>query len=79
MTQPFDIFKRLKGGSLRWKKTVVTLESARSQVKILQNSSPGSYVVLNQKTGWKTVIPQAKASELANVIRMKHSKPRHAH
>jgi hypothetical protein len=70
----FDIFRMLKGGNLRWKKTVETMESARSQVKILQDSSPGRYIIISHRTGERVVVPQAEDSRSASVVRMKCSK-----
>jgi hypothetical protein len=52
---PFDIFK-LESSGLRWMEAVADLERAKARVKTLPASSPGEYVILNQKTAEKISI-----------------------
>lgn len=60
MLPPFDIFK-VEGTELRWMEAAADLERAQARVKVLIASSPGEYIILNQKTGEKTYIkPPAK-------------------
>ena len=60
MIPPFDIFK-VESSGLRWMESVADLERARARVKVLAASSPGEYIILNQKTGEKISIkPPAK-------------------
>jgi hypothetical protein len=63
MGQPFDlfdIFKVSEDGSPIWVTTAPTLEEARSEVNGLQATSADNYIVLNQKTGNKIVIPYSE-------------------
>ena len=55
MIPPFDIFKVESSGP-RWMEVAADLERAKARVKILATSSPGEYVIANQKTGEKISI-----------------------
>jgi CheY-like chemotaxis protein len=60
MIPPFDIFK-VESSSLRWMEAVADLERAKARVQILATSSPGEYMIANQKTGEKISIkPKTK-------------------
>jgi hypothetical protein len=66
MGQPFnlfDIFKVSEDGSLLWIETAGTLEHARSQVNGFQTTSANDYLVLNQKTGNKIVLPYSERTK----------------
>ena len=56
MTHPIDIFQVETAGGVRWLETAPTLEHAKARVKELARSSPGEFVVLDQKSGKKFVI-----------------------
>jgi hypothetical protein len=74
MGQPFDlfdIFKISEDGSLLWVETAGTLEDARSQVNGFQTTLANDYVVLNQKTGSKIVLPYLERTK--NKIRAKRA------
>src|SRR5258708_8544406 len=55
MIPPFDIFKVESSGP-RWMEVAADLERAKARVKILAASSPGEYIIANQKTGEKISI-----------------------
>jgi hypothetical protein len=60
MMPPFDILK-VESTGVRWMEAVADLERANARVKVLAISSPGEYVILNQKTGEKISIkPKTK-------------------
>ena len=74
MGQPFDlfdIFKVSEDGSLLWVETTANLELARSQVDGFQTTSAADYVVLNQKTGSKVVMPYRERGK--STVRRKHA------
>jgi hypothetical protein len=56
MSPILDIFQIEKNGSIVWKGTSETAESALLRVRILWATDPGDYVILNQATGQRTVI-----------------------
>ncbi len=51
MIPPFDIFKRLGGGSVRWLGVVADLEAAKVHIKELAASIPGEYFIFSLATG----------------------------
>jgi hypothetical protein len=55
MIPRFSIFKVESDGP-RWMEAAATMERARARVKILATSSPGEYIIANQKTGEKISI-----------------------
>lgn len=63
MTAFFDIFQAETTGDVLWLGTAVTIEDAKARAREFAQSSPGKYLVLNQKTGDKIVIDLNKAQE----------------
>jgi hypothetical protein len=60
MLPPFDILK-VEHGGVRWMESAEDLQRAKARVKVLAASSPGEYIILNQKTGEKiSVKPPTK-------------------
>jgi hypothetical protein len=60
MLDPFDIFKVEQNGSVRWLRAIADLERAKSYVvKILVIAAPADYLILNQRTGERIIIPAA--------------------
>src|SRR5216684_8363193 len=55
MIASLDIFKVDSRGQ-RWMEEAADLERAKARVKILATSSPGEYIIANQKTGEKISI-----------------------
>jgi hypothetical protein len=55
MKPPFDILK-VESGGVRWIEAAADLERAKARVKLLAASSPGEYIILNQKTREKISI-----------------------
>lgn len=55
MLPPFDLFKVEKDG-LRWIEVATDLDRAKTRAKMLAASSPGEYIIVNQKTGEKVSI-----------------------
>ena len=53
MLSPFHIFRVQIDGTRRWMEGAVSLERAKTRVKVLAASSPGEYVITNL-TGQKT-------------------------
>ncbi len=68
MTAFFDIFQAETTGDVLWLGTAVTIEDAKARAHEFAQSSPGKYLVLNQKTGDKIVIDldQARDSQAAD-------------
>jgi hypothetical protein len=57
MISPFDIYKvKEEDGTLVWKGTAENLEVARLSVKVLQATTPGSYIIHSQNTGHKMLV-----------------------
>lgn len=52
----FDIFRAEPNGDLRWLEAAPDLDKAKQRIRTLAVSSPGEYLVLNQRTGNKTTI-----------------------
>jgi hypothetical protein len=50
MVPPFDIF-RIKSGYVLWCEAAATVEIAQQRVRELTLSSPGGYLIFNQRTG----------------------------
>jgi hypothetical protein len=60
MLDPVDIFKVEQNGSVRWLRAIADLERAKSYVvKILVIAAPADYLILNQRTGERIIIPAA--------------------
>jgi hypothetical protein len=62
MAQPFDIFRIVPEGGVRWVGAVQDLETARALVKAEQ---PGDFLVVSIDTGWKMEIKAPAASGTA--------------
>jgi hypothetical protein len=56
MIEPLDIFRLEKDGTAVWKGTADNFDAAKSRVRALGTLSPGDYVILDQATGFKTVV-----------------------
>jgi|HubBroStandDraft_2_1064218.scaffolds.fasta_scaffold357472_2 hypothetical protein len=56
MTAPFDIFQAESNGSVRWLGSAESIADAKARVQQHSATSPGEYLLLNQKTGSKLVI-----------------------
>jgi hypothetical protein len=77
MIQLFDIFSLREKGNLRWIATTETMESALTQIKLLQGSAPSHYVIVSHRTGDKIVIPHPKISQRATkIVPMKRPRTR---
>jgi len=57
MLEPVDIFKIRDDGTFLWKGAAQNLDLAKSKVKQLAATAPGSYMIYSQITGEKTVLP----------------------
>ena len=55
--EPLDIFKKEEDGTYVWKATAENLEVATKKVKRLASIAPGDYMIFNQTTQTKKVIP----------------------
>jgi hypothetical protein len=51
MFQPLDIFKTDSDGSVLWRGAVESLVAAKLRIQRLALSSPGEYLVIDQRTG----------------------------
>jgi hypothetical protein len=61
MVPSLDIF-RIESSRVLWCEAVATIETAKARIQELAASSPGSYFILNQHTGWRiSVIPDSSA------------------
>ncbi len=55
MSTPFDIFQLDRAG-VRWLESAESLDYAKRRIHELPVSSPGEYLLMDQKTGTKVVI-----------------------
>jgi hypothetical protein len=51
MLRPIDIFKTDSDGNLLWRGAAETLIAAKAFINELADSTPGEYLVLDQRTG----------------------------
>jgi hypothetical protein len=69
MFPSLDIFKIDSGGSVLWRGAVESVEAARARIRKLALSSPGEYLILDQKTGQSVcVTPSRDAGSIENVL-----------
>jgi hypothetical protein len=59
---PYDIF-RIESGGVLWCDAVNTVETAQDRIQELAFSSPGSYLILNQRTGQRTVVRSGSTAQ----------------
>jgi hypothetical protein len=52
---PYDIF-RIESSGVLWCGAAATVETAQDRIQELAFSSPGSYFILNQTTGQRTMV-----------------------
>jgi hypothetical protein len=64
MIPPYDIFQM--GGSLVWIEAAATLDGAKARIQELAATSPGEYLIVNQRTGSKLVMKSDRTFEAAN-------------
>ena len=57
MAPSLDIF-RIESGGVRWCEAVATIETAKARIQKIALSSPGSYLILDQKTGQRIPVMQ---------------------
>jgi hypothetical protein len=55
MVPCLDIFK-IESSGVRWCGAVTNVETAQERIQKLADSSPGSYLILNQATGQRIVV-----------------------
>jgi hypothetical protein len=55
MVPSLDIF-RIESDGVLWCGAVTTVETAKDRIQNLADSSPGSYLILNQTTGLRIVV-----------------------
>ena len=55
MTHMLDVF-RVENGGVLWLESAESLECAKARVQELAASSPGEYLILDQKTGKKYIV-----------------------
>jgi hypothetical protein len=60
MHLPFDILKKERDGSFRWFEAVTDLGSANIRIREIIASSPGDYIVFDQRT--HNIIPPSPSS-----------------
>lgn len=59
---PYDIF-RIETSGVLWCDAVNTVETARERIQKLACSSPGSYLILDQKTGHRIVVTPGSSAQ----------------
>jgi hypothetical protein len=60
MVPRYDIFRAGPDGSVLWLESATDLAAARARVRELASSSPGEYMIRNQRTGQRTSIKPAR-------------------
>ena len=78
MTHPIDIFQMDSAG-VRWLEAAPNLEHAKARVKEFAATSPGEYVVLDQKTGNKIVIRSGGVHGVSEALRSRKDGPNPSH
>ena len=71
MLDPFDIFKMEQNGTVRWVRATSDFERAKSYVnRVLAVAIPADYLILNQRTGERTIIQTAakRRDHLVNIL-----------
>ena len=71
MLDPFDIFKMEQNGTVRWVRATNDFEGAKSYVnKVQAVAIPADYLILNQRTGERTIIEAAAKhrEHLVNIL-----------
>ena len=71
MLDPFDIFKMEQNGTVRWVRATSDFERAKSYVnRALAVAIPADYLILNQRTGERTIIQTAakRRDRLVNIL-----------
>ena len=56
MFYPLDIFKTDSDGGVLWRGAVESVEAAKVRIQKLALSSPGEYLILDQKTGQRVLV-----------------------
>ena len=56
MFYPLDIFKTEPDGGVLWRGAAETLVAANAHIQKLAASSPGEYLILDQKTGEQVLV-----------------------
>lgn len=56
MFHPLDIFKTDLDGGVLWRGAVENVEAAKARIQMLAISSPGEYLILDQKTGQRVLV-----------------------
>jgi hypothetical protein len=59
---PYDIF-RIESKGVLWCGAAATVETAKDRIQKLADSSPGSYLILNQTTGHRIVMLPSSAAQ----------------
>ena len=65
MTPAFDIFRTEADGSVTWCEAADTLDAARKRARELADSTGTQHVILNQKTGERTIVDATAATVAA--------------
>ena len=67
MFYPLDIFKTYSDGSLLWRGAVETFVAAKARIQTLALSSPGEYLILDQKTGQRVLLGSTQGGSVEDV------------
>jgi hypothetical protein len=59
---PYDIF-RIESNGVLWCDAVTTVETAKDCIEKLADSSPGTYLILNQTTGQRILVTPGSAPQ----------------
>jgi hypothetical protein len=59
---PYDIF-RIESSGVLWCGAAATVETAQDHIQKLASSLPGSYLILNQTTGQRTMVTPRTAEQ----------------
>jgi hypothetical protein len=76
MVPSLDIF-RIESGGVLWCETAATIETAKARIQKLALSSPGGYLILNQRTGQRIpVMPGCSPQIESPSVESGHHGPR---
>ena len=62
MSRSFDVFEIDEHGEVLWRGFVESLLAARSEIQKLMQAAPSDYLILDQSSGEKIVVPHGAAT-----------------
>jgi hypothetical protein len=67
MLHSFDVFQIDEHGRVIWRGFVESLPAARVTIQRLMQATPSDYLILDQNSGQRLVVPKAKSSNSVGI------------